>query len=393
MPHGPEAGQSRIPALDLARLLGLLLMYYGHVVERMMYLQNAAATAQYKLIYSFHMPLFFVLAGMVAPDFAARYAPGAFARSRLASRLVPLLFFNGLLAGLSLLHTPDFPPFPLHSAGDYARAAASTLTLLPIFDVPTWFLMCLVTVEVLHFALYRFLRGSTPRLVAALLAFYAVGYALNRRFDFFGAHASFWFWNEAITVYAFYLLGVLLKERGVARFRAPAAVLALGAAVAFAIVFLTYDLNQGPFRLLPAVVILAAGHGHALWFPLTAVAGTLGVLLLARLLPGGGLLQFLGRNGLILFGLNGVAYHHVNGPLAAWFVRDFPGQGWSLTAFSAVVTAVSVALAVPLVWALDRWLPQLVGRPTAVGPLLPALVSPPAAAVTPASAPADTPAR
>ncbi|MGC3996914.1 MAG: hypothetical protein QM767_05030 [Anaeromyxobacter sp.] len=41
-------------------------MYDGHVVERVMYLQNVAAAAQYKLIYSFHMPLFFVLAGAAA---------------------------------------------------------------------------------------------------------------------------------------------------------------------------------------------------------------------------------------------------------------------------------------------------------------------------------------
>ena len=29
-----------------------------------------------------------------------------------------------------------------------------------MFDVPTWFLMCLVVVECIHYAMFRFLRGS-----------------------------------------------------------------------------------------------------------------------------------------------------------------------------------------------------------------------------------------
>jgi acyltransferase len=169
---------------------------------------------------------------------------------------------------------------------------------------------------------------------------------------------------------------VLLQRRGLFRAALPRPALALASAAAVAIVYFTYDLNHGPFRLIQAVVILAAGHGHPLWFPLTAVAGTLALLLLARSVPSTRAMRFLGRNGLVLFCLNGLVYHHVNGPVAAWFVRAFPSDGWSVAVFSAAVTVASVAAVAPLVWALDRWLPQLVGRPSAVGPLLPAILAP-----------------
>jgi len=374
----PQLDAERISGLDTARFLGLLLMYDGHVVERVMYLQNAAAAAQYKFIYAFHMPLFFVLAGVVAKD---RPQPlGAFLRSRLASRVVPLLFFNLLLAALSLAHTPDFPPVPLATAADYGRAALASVTVLTLFNVPTWFLMCLVSVELLHFAVGRLLGGSALRIAAAAVAFYAGGWLLNARFDFFGAHQNVWMWNEAITMYAFYLVGVLVRRSGwLGRpLAAPAAW--LGAAVAFAVVLLTYDLNQGPFRLIQAVIILAAGHGHWLLFPLTALAGAAGVLLAARALPRWRWMEDLGRNGLILLGFGGVVYHHVNGPLAAWFAANLPGAGWSVTAFGAAVTALSVVAGVPVVGALARWVPQLVGRPTVKGPLLPALLATPGAA-------------
>jgi acyltransferase len=125
---------------------------------------------------------------------------------------------------------------------------------------------------------------------------------------------------------------------------------------------------------IEAVLILAAAHGHILWFPLTALAGTLAVLALGKLLERADWMAWLGRNALVLFCLNGVVYHHVNGPFAAWFTTAMPQDGWSVAASAALLSIVSLALAAPLVIALNRWLPQLVGRPTEQGPLLPRLL-------------------
>ena len=60
-----------------------------------------------------------------------------------------------------------------------------TALQLPVFDVPTWFLMCLVVVECIHYAVFRFLRGSDARILVAVVLFYLAGYALNSRFQFF----------------------------------------------------------------------------------------------------------------------------------------------------------------------------------------------------------------
>ena len=72
----------RIDYIDTARFLGIFLVYHGHVVERMMYLGNVAAAHQYKFIYSFHMPLFFVLSGFIAKDWAKEEPVGRFIRSQ-----------------------------------------------------------------------------------------------------------------------------------------------------------------------------------------------------------------------------------------------------------------------------------------------------------------------
>ncbi|HWA47009.1 MAG TPA: acyltransferase family protein [Dongiaceae bacterium] len=366
----------RIDYVDTARFLGIFLVYHGHVVERMMYLGNLAAAHQYKFIYSFHMPLFFVLSGFIAKDWAREESIGRFVRSRFASRVVPLLALNLLLALISLAHKPDFPPFPLVTAADYWNAAVMTVTQLTIFNVPTWFLMCLVSVEIIHFVVFRFLRDSTWRILGAMLAFYAVGYAINRRFDLFApgdfGKPNWWLMYEAIPMYGFYLAGVLARRHGILAGAVRPAWLLLGAVAALVFVCATYDLNQGPFRLkIEAVVILAAAHGHWLWFPLTALVGSAAILLLGKLTEQVAWMRYLGRNALILMGLNGVVYHHVNGPFAAWYVAAMPADGWSVALAAALLSAGSIALAAPLVLLFNQWVPQLVGQPTQKGPLLP----------------------
>jgi acyltransferase len=370
----PDQGE-RFAALDIARIFGLFTVYYGHIVEQTMYLGNPASALQYKFIYSFHMPFFFLLSGVIARDWGRDMGPRAFVTSRLASRVVPLLAFNLALCLISLAITPAFPPIPLHTAADYGHAIVMTLTRLPAFDIPTWFLMCLVSVEVIHALLFRLLRDSDLKIGVAAAVFYLAGYGLNLSWNFFKDGDNYWFWNEAITMYAFYLVGVLIARRGALRINAPRAALLFGAAVAIAFVYFTYDLNQGPFRMkIPAVVILAAAHGDIFWFPVTALAGTAALLFLAAATPAWGWLSAMGRNGLIFFCLNGVVYHHVNPRLAHWFMASWPQNGWSLGVYAAGLSLVSLAVFAPVAMALDRYLPQLTGRPSASGPWLPALL-------------------
>ncbi len=370
-------GSSRIPMIDVARFYGIALVYYGHLVERMMYLGSPAAALHYKFVYSFHMPLFFLLAGFIAKESVQDMRVGEFVKSRLASRFLPLVFFNLLLVLLSLFVARDFPPIPLENAEQYLSALKTTLTVLPVFNIPTWFLMCLITVEVLHYVVYRFLRSSEMRVVLAAVVFFLAGYALNRQVQFFDPATSmtnYWFFNEAPVVYAFYLTGVLLRRREFLVVAPNRVVMAAAALVALAVVYGTYDLNQGPFYLIQAVIIVASGHGHLLWFPLTALVGSVMILLLARLSPSADWMTFMGRNALSLFCLNGVFYHHVNGPFAAWVMENFGGSGAVVFAAGASATVLSLALAVPLVLLLNRAVPQLVGRPREKGPLLPNLI-------------------
>ena len=134
----------RLDYVDIARLYGIFLVYYGHIVERFMYLKVDAAVLQYKFIYSFHMVLFFFLSGMVISEKTLNLSFGNFIKKKLKTRLVPYLFFNFILLVLSLFIQRDFPPFPLETAQDYLRTIGFTLIGVSIFNIPTWFIMVML---------------------------------------------------------------------------------------------------------------------------------------------------------------------------------------------------------------------------------------------------------
>ncbi len=366
-----KPAEKRIPMLDVARFFGMILVYYGHIIERLMYLENPVATAQYKFIYSFHMPFFFLLAGFtVAPD-KMLLPVGKFFKKTLISRLLPYFLFTALLAVLSLLFAGHFVVVDLSNAAGYLKGAAATLMGFPVFNIPLWFMACLVSVEIIHFTVGRFLNTALKILAAAVL-FYVGGYFLTSKIQFLPG-PNFWFLHEALVVYSFYLLGVLFRREGILLGAQPRWRLLAASAVCLLVVVFTYDLNTGPFRMFDAVVIVLSGHGNIFLFPLTALAGSLFLLLVARCAGASRFLMFMGENVLILFCLNGIFYHFFNGPFAAWFAEAFPGHWAAVTGGGIAFTIVSLACCIPVVTGLNKWVPQLVGKPAKDGPFLPRL--------------------
>jgi acyltransferase len=367
---------SRIGVIDLARFYAIALVFYGHFIEEFMLLKNPAAADQYRFVYSFHMVLFIVIAGTVAKTSEVDGRLGTFLKQRFFSRLLPFCFFTLVMMVPPIFFEGKLFGLELPSVAGYLKGLLNTAFGLPFFCVPSWFLLLIIGVEVVHYCAFRFLRTSDRRLLLAALAFYLSGYFLNLKLDIFNPLKgrtigwNYFFIHEAITLYAFYLLGIYLRRRRFLRDKPPAMVLAIGAAAAFIALLFTFRLNNGPFNFAPykAVVILFASHGHILWFPLTALAGCGLILLLAWLTPEIRALNWMGQNTLILMCLNGIFYHYINPPVAKWFLATLPHSGPAIVVIGCLMTVVSLAALMPLVYALNRWVPQLVGRPKVKGP-------------------------
>ena len=369
------AHTKRILLIDIARLYAMALVYYGHFIERIMLLNNPGAAAQYKFIYSFHILLFFVLAGYVARERDLALSFGRYLKHHALSRLLPFVSFTAIFMVLTIFFSGDFFQLQLPSVKGYLTGLLNTVFGIPMFCVPSWFILMLFSVEMVHYAAFRFLQTNTKILIGAVV-FYVAGYWFNRELDIFNPVKgrtigwNYLFIHEAVTMYAFYLLGVYLRRTKVLMEKVSPKIAVPGLIISFLIVLFTCNLNTGQFNFSPydAVVIIFASHGDFLWFPVTAVAGSFCILFLARLTPPQKTIVWMGQNTLILMCLNGIFYHFINPRVAQWVVENLPPSALVVFGVGCIMTVASLALCIPLIFLLNRYIPQLVGKPKRNGP-------------------------
>ena len=378
----PQLSTGRILVIDLARFYAIALVFYGHFIEEMMLLKNPAAAAQYKFIYSFHMVLFIVLAGYIAKEDHTQWSPGRFLKNRFFSRLLPFIFFTLVMMVPPVFFHGKLFNLGLPSVDGYIKGLINTIFGLPFFCVPSWFILLIIGVELVHYTAFRFLKDSDTKILAAAVLFYVAGYLLNLKLDIFNPLKgrtigwNYFFIHEAVTLYAFYLAGLYLRRKKIFIEPISKKTLIPCAAAAFLLVLFTYDLNKGPFNfhVYDAVVILFASHGHMLLFPLTAAAGCALVLFAAKLTRPVKIVVWMGQNTLILMCLNGIFYHYLNPPAAKWVLAHLPHSAPGIFGAGVVMTAASLGLCVPLIFLLNQLLPQLTGRPGQNGPIFKSLI-------------------
>lgn len=365
-----SSSDKRIEVIDVARCYAIALVFYGHFIEELMLLKNPIAADHYKFIYSFHMVLFIVLAGYVAKDLSIEMSFARFARNRFFSRLLPFIFFTFLMMIPTLFFEGKFFDLNLPSLEGYLQGLKATIFGLPLFCVPSWFLLLIVGVELVHYSVFRFLRDSDKKIVIAAAVFYIVGYLINLKLDIFNPLKgrtigwNYLFIHEAITLYSFYLIGVYMRRKGYFSEHIPVKIAGPGALIAFVTVLFTYKLNTGPFNfnVYDAVVIIFASHGHILLFPLTAIAGCLLILYVAALIQAPKLIVYMGQNTLVLMCLNGIFYHYINPPTAKWVLNNLGGSAITITVTGVVTTIISLLLCIPFLYFFNRYLPQLIGK-------------------------------
>jgi acyltransferase len=381
-----QSSVSRFRFIDIARIYGIVLMYYGHIIESYMKAGSATAAIHYKFIYSFHMPLFFILSGYIAKEYVSNTDFGLYLKRYAAARLVPYVFLSSILIIPTFWTTGNTVGLELPTVEGYLKGISATfLAGLPYFNIPTWFLICLFVVEMMHYATSRFLT-SNSRVILIAIAYYLIGSILAwnagclKPTNILSQHGKifpYFMIVEAFTCYSLYLVGVYFRRNNFLVGKIPAYKCFLGALVCLILIYSTYDLNKGMFAIpfYDAVVLFASSHGNLILFPLTAVIGSVMVMLLAKLTTDIEVLIYLGRNTLIIFGLNGVFYHFINDRLAIWLIAQHFDDAMKVLVSGIVIAFTSILLTIPFVFLLNYLTPQLIGKPKLDGPLIPRLVS------------------
>ena len=138
--------KERLNTLDIAKGIGIIFVVIAHVNY-----MPALLTP----IYSFHMPLFFILAGVVFNKEKFQTFR-AFIKRRWKTIIQPYLLFSILAIGYVFVSDQLFDAAKDLSPEEYIEAFVQIFLAqgsAGVLDPPLWFIPCLLAVEIMYFFL------------------------------------------------------------------------------------------------------------------------------------------------------------------------------------------------------------------------------------------------
>lgn len=321
MPTSPPP--ARLTWIDCAKGIGIVLVVYGHLAMSAMNAGAAlplhAMSLSESVVYSFHMPLFFILAGLVVARSYRRRGAQQFLIDKLQYLAYPYLIWSILQTGSEIL---------FHGASNHGTSTLD-LWLLPVLPHEQfWFLYALLLMYTVYAASARLGSFRLPVLVSASIVMFSIPVRIH--------------WldlDDVCREFVFFVLGLGLSElaehseRGFPKI--PLRV-TMVLSIAFAV------LATGILTMDPSIGRLSEEELPLRFFPL-AVLGTAATVGWSQWLAerrASSILSLLGRYSLPIF-----LMHMFAGVLARIVLvklLKFPDDGVTL-AFS-----VACALVVPI---------------------------------------------
>lgn len=337
---------SRIVWVDHLKALGIFLVVLGH---------HGIPRFVGQLIYSFHVPLFFFIAGYLF-DFQRFGNARQFLFQRFRTLIIPyfslavvnylfwLIVVRSLPIGKGELQIPATQPllgiFYAVGVGQWRIPLSAAL----------WFLPCLFVTELLFWGIGKLCKQNKLKIACALLVAGIAGYMDSTfiRFRFP------WSMDVALTAVVFYGMGFVLKEDVVKKKNTAFwdKMVMAGACYALLAFFCFFnrgaDMNGNHYNN-PGLFYAAAFFG---------IYGTIGV---SQMIPSNRLMAFIGRNTLLIMGLHGMALFVLKIIFnLCW--KTTPPLGSISLASGVALSVAQIVLLVPAIWMINRYFPFLLGR-------------------------------
>lgn len=167
--------KTRINWIDIAKGIGILLVILGHSPRDIMVDRYTAIHFMFSFIYSFHMPLFFFLAGVTFHSFKKS---DGFIIKKTRQLFVPLICYS--LTIYAVFYIADLIPF-LHSLFENASMGIvpikeyllETLNINNPYAFHTWYIWVLFIIEIIMFVYEKYILrkelGSVAYLIPVIL--------------------------------------------------------------------------------------------------------------------------------------------------------------------------------------------------------------------------------
>lgn len=340
---GITAGKTgRIEWLDVLRALAMYLVVIGHATED-------STSDSYKFyIYSFHMPLFFMISGaayylqMRSKSFHLK----ALVKNKAESLLWPYLTLSILTLGIWILNFKILSHSDstiwdklygiLYSNEEYMTAPSNAL----------WFLTALFLTTILFYLVQKWSAGNEKNLILAVALLGLIGYACSLDRD---AADLPWHIGTVPIALVMFMLGYLFLRHldSVERFFGGTKRQICIFAVCLAVGYLCARNNI-------KISMSANNYGSFILFMGSSVCFSAALMLLSVWLPKFGILKFIGRNTIVY-----LAFH---APIFR-FIEVFSNRTREIFENHPIIVATLVYIAlIPVAYVFERYLGFLLGR-------------------------------
>lgn len=328
--------ESRIDYIDIAKALGIMLVIAGHVVS--------SNTEIKRVLYAFHMPLFFMLSGMLLRVKSAYSADTwkTLIIKKLRALMLPYIIWALIYSSFSFKHVA----LAMYGTRETLIMAGS---LTSLWFLPVMFLASMLA-ELVLLVSTKVRKNETLAVVVGMAVCFWIGFI----FPHHGTYGDLWGMDIAFIATAFMLLGMLVcQEIGLIPKTIWKFAIAVGACVVFVITVRLSSSSVG------YVLMANADYGNPVVFFINAVAGSVLVImiscLIAVLMHRTRVLSWIGVRTLGIF-----VVHKPIIELGRTVVTKM-GLSFDNPMMVVGITMVTLAVSCVIVAVIEKVIPEIIG--------------------------------
>ncbi len=327
----------RIAWLDIAKGIGIILVVAGHIQENE-YINF--------FIYSFHMPLFFILSGYLYKN------KEKFIKAKAKSILIPYLS----IAIISFLYWCFFERYFREQDVNPIDAFFNIWLAIPsinyVFNTALWFLPCLFTTETMFHLMETKIKNKKI-LLSILIILSIIGYIYAK----FNIIRLPWGLDTAFIAIGFYSFGYWFKRKESIIIQKININLIKKVLIIFACLIITIILPQIAGKMNIGNLVYPI-------YPviyITSFAGFFMIYILSNIIKENKILQYLGTNTIIIMGIHEPIKRIALELIIRIFNISLEVIRTNLVGIM-LITLIVLVICIPAIYIINNYLPFLIGK-------------------------------
>lgn len=362
----------RLQWIDALKGIGIILVVFAH---------HKLPVALDTYIFSFHMPLFFFISGLLFDFWKHTSSAANFVKKRFRSLIVPYFGFALLTCLFYLLvdtgYQPGITNIDFFKASPVENIHSIVYALGPLisYNPPLWFLTCLFITELLFYGFAKKYYAEPGKLMFWLTAVGVMGYL-------YSVYVPFrlpWNADVALTAVVFYGAGNLFRkflepgeqkllEPQISQGSQPNSKLRKGFLRIwkffpgiFTLVNLLYFGYLLHFPTAEEMNMNVLKYGNFFSYYLLGFSGIFTFVYLFKSIGSSKFLEYYGRNSLIVLALHFPVKDIITKLIVLVFVIDVETYYYN-TGFALGLTMLSLLCLIPVIFLINNYFPFLLGK-------------------------------